>query len=155
MRQHSEGKRTRPLPLVWFTTILSSKTFQWNVLDVLYFERYTKAVALLLLERFSLAEPLPFEAIASKFPLQSASKHALRKPNACVWLRSRNFALCGGRFRGFAPKNPTKGSNAPFGNPRLGYCNCSLNPHSLKTFSVILYCTNRFKPSLKSCANML
>ena len=67
MRQHFEGKRPRTLPLVWFTTVLSFQTFQWNVWDVLYFYRYTKAATSLLLGNFSLAEISSFEAIASKF----------------------------------------------------------------------------------------
>ena len=44
----------------------------------------------------------------------------LRKTLAQETKRKRlvkDFALCGERFRGVAPKNPTKGCEAPFGNP--------------------------------------
>ena len=40
MRQHSEEKRTRPLLLVWFTNMLSSKTCQWHVLDVQFNKKH-------------------------------------------------------------------------------------------------------------------
>ncbi|MBR4096849.1 MAG: hypothetical protein IKK42_06055, partial [Oscillospiraceae bacterium] len=32
----------------------------------------------------------------------------------------KSVALCGGRQWGVAPLTPTKGSTAPFGNPKLG-----------------------------------
>jgi len=101
----SRGSEQDRFPLLQLHNKLTSKTCQWHAFDTLRFKRYTKAVASLLLERFSLAESLPFEAIASKFPLQSASKHACG--------RRKRFALCGGRQWGVAPLTPTKGCAHP------------------------------------------
>ena len=71
MRQHFEEGRTRPPLLVWLTESCSFKTFQWNVLNALYFHRHTKAATSLLLGIFSLAENPTFATRCEIHPLDA------------------------------------------------------------------------------------
>ena len=86
------------------------KTFQWNVLNVLYLYSPTKAATSLLLGIFSLAENPSFATLLRNSPFRCASRAA---PAGA----SKRFALCGGRLRDAVPKYPAKGDTVPFGNP--------------------------------------
>ena len=68
------------------------------------------ATASPLLGNLSLAEISSFLATAKKFTFQMRFSGASADA-------SRSFALCGERLRGVAHKTPTKGCEAPFGNP--------------------------------------
>jgi len=76
------------------------------------------------------------------------------------------FALCGERFRGFAPKNPTKGCEAPFGNPLFFSVVATPMFHEVKlgtkrlrlvynASAALSFCVNSFSTSALSAGNLV
>ena len=94
MRQHFEGKRTRPLPLVGFTDKCSFKTFQWNVLNVLYFHHYTKATACAVVKDALSCRASLFCNTVAKFTLAERLKHACGRSEYFALLLKTNKFVC-------------------------------------------------------------
>ena len=123
-----------------------------------------------------------FWLAAKKFTLQSDSQARSAKNKSKLLFPSfasqnvgagKYFALCGERLRGFAPLTPTKGCEAPFGNPlffsvvatpmfhevKLGTKRLRLvptlhSPHFYSASAALSFCVNSFSISALSVGNL-